>query len=152
MKYFRISWNCNPLSNEKSHLHFPCYPTLKIEMLSSLPFFKIWLEAKPTSHPHSRKGGTHYEVCHIMWFFAGTLIWSQTNTHTCTHTHTHIHTQEKHITHSGWPSRLTHQYKYIFTPTVMCSYSSYLCYTEWIIVTHIKILLSTMSSFQTFSC
>ena len=35
------------------------------------------------------------------------------------HTHTHIYTQ-RHTAHPG-ASRLTHRYKYIFTPTVMCS-------------------------------
>ena len=47
----------------------------------------------------------------IMWFFAGTLIWY--------HIRTHTHTQ-RHMAHWG-ASRLTHPYKYIFTPAVMCS-------------------------------
>ena len=35
------------------------------------------------------------------------------------HTHNHIHTQ-RHTDHSG-ASRLTHPYKYMFTPPIMCS-------------------------------
>ena len=49
------------------------------------------------------------EVWHIMWLFTGTLIWYQTRRQTQTHT-----------AHSG-TSRLTHPYKYIFTPPAMCS-------------------------------
>ena len=51
------------------------------------------------------------EVWHLMWFFAGTLIWYHKNTYTQT---------QRHTVHSG-ASRLTHPYKYIFTPPFMCS-------------------------------
>ena len=47
------------------------------------------------------------EVWHIMWFFAGTLIWYHTNKHTHTHKHTH-----------SVASRLTYPYKKIFTSTI----------------------------------
>ena len=52
-----------------------------------------------------KQGIKFTEVWHIMWFFAGTLIWY------------HIH---KHTVHSEG-SRLTHPYKYILTPPVVCS-------------------------------
>ena len=69
-----------------------------------------------------QQGVKSTEVWH-MWFFPGTLIWyytqtnKQTNKQTNTHTHTHT---ERHTTHSG-ASRLTHSYKYIFTPPFICS-------------------------------
>ena len=47
------------------------------------------------------------EVWHIMRFFAGSLIWY----------HTH---KQRHTTHTR-VKRLTHPYKYILTPPVMCS-------------------------------
>ena len=47
------------------------------------------------------------EVWHIMWFFIGTLIWY--------HKHTTTHTAHSRV------SGLTHPYKCIFTPLVMCS-------------------------------
>ena len=50
----------------------------------------------------------------------------QKHTHKDTHTDTHAHTHTK--THSG-ASRLTHLYKYIFTPPVM--YSQPLSLLHW---------------------
>ena len=50
-------------------------------------------------------------------FLTGTLIWY----HTRTNTH-------RHITHWG-AKRLTHPYKYIFTPLVLCSQQ--LCLLQW---------------------
>ena len=46
-----------------------------------------------------------YATRYIMWFFIGTLIWYH---------------MQKHTAHLG-TSRLTHPYKYIVTPAVMCS-------------------------------
>ena len=66
------------------------------------------------------------EICRIMWFFAGTLIWYHTYKHTHTHTHTHI---QRHIEHVG-ASRLTHPYKYIFTPLGI--FSQQLSLLHWI--------------------
>ena len=54
------------------------------------------------------------EVWHIMVFFTCSLIWY----HARTYTHTTPHTE--HTSHSG-DSRMTHPYKYIFTPSVTCS-------------------------------
>ena len=45
--------NCNPL--KKSHPLFPSNPLLKVEVLSSLPFLKIWLEVQ-TPHPPAERG------------------------------------------------------------------------------------------------
>ena len=58
---------------------------------------------------HFYAGVKSTEVWHMMWLFAGTLIWY--------HTHTHTHT---HTAHSG-VSRMIDPYKYIFKPTVTCS-------------------------------
>ena len=52
------------------------------------------------------------EVWHMMFFLF--VLW-----YDITHAYTHIHTQ-RHTAHPG-ASRLTHPYKYIFIPTVMCS-------------------------------
>ena len=49
----------------------------------------------------------------MMWFFTGALIWYHTHTHTHTHTNAQTHTAQP------GASRLTHPYKYIFTPPVM---------------------------------
>ena len=53
------------------------------------------------------------EVWHIMWFFAGTLIWYQDTRHTLA-------------------CRLTHPYP-TYSHHLLCTHSSYLYYTEWII-------------------
>ena len=50
-------------------------------------------------------GGAHYDLI--------------SQKHAQTHTHTHTHTW-RYTAHSG-PSRLTHQFKYRFTSTAMCS-------------------------------
>ena len=64
----------------------------------------------------------------LMHFYAtsGEIYWGLTHdvvfclySDMISHTHTHIHTQ-RHTAHPG-ASRLTHPYKYIFIPTVMCS-------------------------------
>ena len=54
-----------------------------------------------------------------MWFFAGTLIWY--------HTHTHTHKDTQHTQ----TNTLTHPYKYISKPSVMCSQQ--LSVLHWII-------------------
>ena len=62
-----------------------------------------------------------------MWFIAGTLTWY--------HTHEHTHTQ-RYTAHSG-ASRLTHPYKYILTPPVMCSQQ--LSLLQWMNISPISI-------------
>ena len=54
---------------------------------------------------------------HIMWLFAGTVIWYHTP-----HTKT-----QRHTAHSG-ASRCTRPYKYIFTPPYLCSQQLSLLY------------------------
>ena len=54
-----------------------------------------------------QQGITFTELWHIIWFFNGSLIWY--------HTHKHTHTAHS---ETSW---LTHLYKYIFTPSFMCS-------------------------------
>ena len=63
-----------------------------------------------------QQGVKFTEVWHIIWFF--TSLWFDT-------TQTH---KQRHIAHSGvnW---LTHPYKYILTPPVMCSQQ--LCALHW---------------------
>ena len=64
--------------------------------------------------------------CQIYWGLTHNVAfcWSCdliSHTHTQTHTHTHTHTNtHMYRVHSG-ASRMTHPYKYIFTPPVMCS-------------------------------
>ena len=50
---FSFCENCNPLPLKKVTDLFPSNPPLKVEVLSSPSFLKIWLEAQPPS----RKGG-----------------------------------------------------------------------------------------------
>ena len=46
---------------EKSHPLSPSNPPLKVEVLSSTHFLKIWLEAQPPPpSPAERGGGAHY--------------------------------------------------------------------------------------------
>ena len=50
-----------PPPPEKSHPPLSQRPPLKVEVLSSPPFLKIWLEAQPPPPPLDRKdGGAHY--------------------------------------------------------------------------------------------
>ena len=60
IKYFRFYFlcdNCNSPILKKS-------PTLKVEVLPSHPFLKIWLEAQPPPLPALQKGeGGAYYVC-----------------------------------------------------------------------------------------
>ena len=119
VKYFRnyliFFLNCNPTLPEKSHPLFPSKPPLRIDVLSSLPergqgavaqykFTEVW----------------HDLISHITQRHTDTDSDTQTHKHTntITHTHTHTHTQ---INTAHSDCRLTHPYKYIFTPTVMCS-------------------------------
>ena len=81
--------------------------------------------------------GTKFtEVWHIMWLFAGSLIWY----------HTHKHTQ-RHTAHLG-DSRLAHPNKYIFTPPVMCSQHSVIYYIKWITHWYQKFTFHNVFSFQ----
>ena len=60
-----LSENCTPPPPpEKSHPLFPSNPSLKVEVLSSPPFLKIWLEAQtpPPRQPLSERGGAHYVI------------------------------------------------------------------------------------------
>ena len=41
---------------EKSHSHFPSNPPLKVEVLSSPPFLKTWLEDQTPSSPLQKEG------------------------------------------------------------------------------------------------
>ena len=53
----------------------------------------------------------------VLWFDI-----THTNTHTHTHTHTHTYTKTQTKAHmTTGVNRLTHPYKYISTPPVMCS-------------------------------
>ena len=57
----------------------------------------------------------YWGLTHNLVFCSCSDLISHIHTHTHTHTYTHTHT-----THSG-ASRMTHRYKYLFTPPVMCS-------------------------------
>ena len=46
-------------SPEKIYPLFPCNSPLKLEILSSSPFLKTWLEAHPPTPRPSREGGQH---------------------------------------------------------------------------------------------
>ena len=74
----------------------------------------LWIEPwyqKELDVCFMQQGIKFTEVWHIMWFFAGTLIWY--------HTHKHMHTHRQTIhSRASW---LTHPYWYIFTPPVMSS-------------------------------
>ena len=56
-------WKLQPLLKKVTPL-FPSNPPLKVEVLSSIPFLKIWLEAQPPTTPpppaENGKGGSHY--------------------------------------------------------------------------------------------
>ena len=52
---------CNPGPLEKSQPLFPSNRHLKVEVLSSPPFFKIWFEVQPSQLPPQQKGSAHYE-------------------------------------------------------------------------------------------
>ena len=81
----------------------------------------LWIHKCGTVLPYYQKdldvyftqqGINFTEVWYIMWFFAYTLIWYHTHTHT--HTHTHRERERE-------ASIMTHSYKCIITPPVMCS-------------------------------
>ena len=58
-------WKLQP--PEKCHPLFPSNPPLKDEVLPSLSFFKIWLEAQPLSTPAERRGGeAHYVIVSLV--------------------------------------------------------------------------------------
>ena len=59
-----------------------------------------------------QQGVKFTEVWYMMLFFTGTLIWY----HTCTNTHT---CEQRYTAHSG-TNKLTHPYKYMLKPPVMC--------------------------------
>ena len=63
-----------------------------------------------------QQGVKFTEVWHIMQFLASTLIWYHTDT------------QTRHTAHSG-ANKLTHSYKSILTPPIMCSQQ--LCVLQW---------------------
>ena len=53
---------------KKSHLLFPSNLPLKVEVLSSPPFLKIWLEVQPPLPPPQQKGeGLHTIVPYGLW-------------------------------------------------------------------------------------
>ena len=54
---FSFCENCNPLPLKKVTDLFPSNPPLKVEVLSSPSFFKIWLEVQP--HPPAEREGVH---------------------------------------------------------------------------------------------
>ena len=62
------------------------------------------------------KADTKYGCLLVPW-----LSITHTHIHTHTQTHTHTHTNTHHTKTHSRASRLTHLYKYIFTPPVMCS-------------------------------
>ena len=66
--------NCN--TPEKSHPSplFPRNPPLKVEVLSSPPFWKIWLEAQS---PCRKGGGVHYGLVYQLWECLYTRKWHQ---------------------------------------------------------------------------
>ena len=59
---FSFCENCNPLPLKKVTDLFPSNPPLKVEVLSSPSFLKIWLEVQPL--PPAEKGGgcAHYDT------------------------------------------------------------------------------------------
>ena len=64
----------------KKYPLFPSNPPLKVEVLSSPPFLKIWLEVQP---PPSRNGGAHYDndmrkqTFYICFFYICKLIFAK---------------------------------------------------------------------------
>ena len=100
-------------SNTHPHCFFSCLVSFA-EWVIITAHFTYWqlvpdLSTRRTLMCFMQQGIKFTEVWHIMWLFTGTLIWYQTRRQTQTHT-----------AHSG-TSRLTHPYKYIFTPPAMCS-------------------------------
>ena len=53
-----------PPHPEKSHPLFPGNFPLKVEVPSSSPFLKIWLEVQPPSRKGKGGGGAHYALRH----------------------------------------------------------------------------------------
>ena len=76
---------------------------------------------------------------HVMWLFAGTLIWSDTHTHTHTHStaqhSTAQHSTAQHSTLIEW-----HTHIKIYLHQMLCAHSSYLYYIEWIIHWYQKLM------------
>ena len=93
--FFRLNeWSC----------HIWCAillnDSMDLHMLSLATIVPEW----PWCVLYATRCQVYWGLTH-MWFFTATLIWYRTH---------------KHTTHSG-ASRLTHPYKYMFTPPVMCS-------------------------------
>ena len=85
------------------------------------------------------------EVWHIMWFFAGTLIWYYIHTNIRTHTNKNIqHTQGA----VDWHTHIN-----IYLHQLLCAHSSCLYCTEWIINWYQKFPFHNVFTFQKlFSC
>ena len=127
------------------HLPFPVTSNPHPSLLFLLSCFFGWMGDCATFD------GLFYftDVCHIMWFFAGTLIWY--HTHSNTHTHTYTHTQT-HMQHTqgpvGWHTHIN-----IYLHQLLCAHSSYLYYTESIIHWYQKFTFRNVFSFQKlFTC
>ena len=72
--------NCNPPPLKKVTPLFPSKPPLKVEVLSSPPIFKIWLEAEPpppSAHLAGRGVGAHYVQGHLYSNTSIVNIWNK---------------------------------------------------------------------------
>ena len=111
-------------------------------------FWKFGRRLNPSPQQNKGEGAAHYEfteVWHVMWFFAGTLIWSQTHTHTQRHKHKDSQNPQGPV---DWHTHTNYNYTncYVFIAAHVCSY--YRHYIQRIIHWYQKFTFHNVFSFQ----